>query len=565
MKCWNSSGTPVRPLSPPRRFARCPSTSAPLSLSPSWPRSLRSCNGWAVLNRRAREPGEACPALIVEPRDSRPYDREALSVANEKLVSLDRQGVVAARSRACPSWDAETGRTKTVSCPCSARMTSLAPGRGCSATGSVTMPVVREEDLPQSRDCTTRAQLVQLTIPMLLPNGHHVRRWPRLRGTAVAPAGSVTLRPGEGCTVAELTWSVGAPGLTAFERCGLGAMAATIDAAEQRGQRPHTAGRILRSRFRGAPLARRRTGPGRACEAHRVRLAGSAAHQPGGPRGVLPSRGPPGLGERFLRGPPRSRTAVSSRRFSSIRHPNRRQRRRSRGSNWRRAGPSKSGLSRSPRRKLKHVADFSGKLFDRKGKPKARVELAQFIMPGGTARHGGEKSWTGAAVRAIPLFFAPIGCFFLRAQESSWVIVVPNVSDLAAFARVRPYVRIGWRDAEVRSLEDAGLRVAVAYRTQSQTRRLALTGTRGPEGRAGGLAQADCPLPLLPSLSRGLKNWTGSRRSFGICRTVTGSGKTERAVSSPCQRHEGGSRPTSCTATTGTAPCSMSRRKTARK
>ena len=125
---------------------------------------------------------------------------------------------------------------------------------------------------------------------------------------------------------------------------------------------------------------------------------------------------------------------------------------------------------------LKHVAAFSSQLFDRKGKPKARVELAQFIMPGGTARHGGEKSWTGPAIRAIPLFFAPIGCFFLRAQEFSLVIVVPNVSDLAAFARVRPYVRIGWKDAEVRSLEDAGLRVAVAYRTQSQTRRLALRG-----------------------------------------------------------------------------------------
>ena len=98
-------------------------------------------------------------------------------------------------------------------------------------------------------------------------------------------------------------------------------------------------------------------------------------------------------------------------------------------------------------------------------------------MPGGTARHGGEKSWTGSAIRAIPLFFAPVGCFFLRAQEFSWVIVVPDVSDSGRRShRCDQLVRIGWKEAEVRSLEDAGLRVAVAYRTQAQARHLSLRG-----------------------------------------------------------------------------------------
>ena len=125
---------------------------------------------------------------------------------------------------------------------------------------------------------------------------------------------------------------------------------------------------------------------------------------------------------------------------------------------------------------LKYVADFSGKLFDRHGAPREVVALSQFIMPGGTARHGGEESWEGSAVEAIPLFFAPTVCFYFRAQSFSWVIAVPDISDLAEFVDIRPMVRLGWKEAEVRSLADAGLRVAVAYRTQTPARRLRLTG-----------------------------------------------------------------------------------------
>ena len=40
------------------------------------------------LNRRAREPDLACPALIVEPPDPRPYDGESLSAAAKELEYL---------------------------------------------------------------------------------------------------------------------------------------------------------------------------------------------------------------------------------------------------------------------------------------------------------------------------------------------------------------------------------------------------------------------------------------------------------------------------------------------
>ena len=57
--------------------------------------------------------------------------------------------------------------------------------------GSVSFPVVREEDLPHSWKRITRPELIRLTIPMLPSRGHDVARWPRLRGATVAPEGTV--------------------------------------------------------------------------------------------------------------------------------------------------------------------------------------------------------------------------------------------------------------------------------------------------------------------------------------------------------------------------------------
>ena len=69
---------------------------------------------------------------------------------------------------------------------------------GMLRDGSVSFPVVREEDLPSSWNGVTRAELIRLTIPMLVPKSHDIRRWPRLRGMAVAPEGSIHYDPMKG-------------------------------------------------------------------------------------------------------------------------------------------------------------------------------------------------------------------------------------------------------------------------------------------------------------------------------------------------------------------------------
>ena len=274
--------------------------------------------------------------------------------------------------------------------------------------------------------------------------------------------------------MAELTWSIREPGLTAFDRCGIGAMAASIDAAH----RLKVDFSPLDASFRSDSVVLRWPDdvPPRDALLKLIEFAWQA-RQPSAPEGLgvlyLPAvhRGSAadaypdrllennGILSTFLQHPrsqpktkPQTRQVeVEEERYVEVRFL-------------------------ESKKKLKYVSDFSRKLFDPKGETKPQVDLAQFIMPGGTARHGGEESWTGSAIQAIPLFFAPIGCFFLRAQSFSWVIVVPDVSDLAAFVSARHAVCIGWKEAEIRSLEDAGLRVAVAYRTQTATRRLALRG-----------------------------------------------------------------------------------------
>ena len=142
------------------------------------------------LNRRARVPVVACPALIVEPPDPRPYDLEAMSLADRKLASLD--------GRESSQRDLSFALAGMPDGPYEDRLMPLLSPDDLAGTrpgmlrdGSVSVPVVREEDLPRSRDRITRAELVRLTIPMLLSRKHDVRGWPRLRGTVVAPAGSI--------------------------------------------------------------------------------------------------------------------------------------------------------------------------------------------------------------------------------------------------------------------------------------------------------------------------------------------------------------------------------------
>lgn len=275
--------------------------------------------------------------------------------------------------------------------------------------------------------------------------------------------------------MAELTWSVGAPGLTAFDRCGIGAMAATIAAARRDGVDLAP----LDASFDQDTVMIRwpDTLPARDALVKLIEFAWQA-RQPTSSEGLgvlyLPA-----IHHGAARDDYHVRLLANNGILSTfLQHPRSQPKTKPPTHRQIEFEESRSVEVRfvEPKTRLKYVADFSGRLFDARGKLKPRVELAQYIMPGGTARHGGEKSWTGSAVRAIPLFFAPIACFFLRAQQFSWVVVVPDVSDLASFARVRPLVHTDWKDAEVRSLEDAGLRIAVAYRSRAATGRLALRG-----------------------------------------------------------------------------------------
>ena len=142
------------------------------------------------LNRRCREPGRACPALTVEPPDPRPYDRQELAAAQRRLESLD--------GRESSQRDLARTHAGMQDGPYEDRQTPLLSPDDLAGTrpgtlreGSASLPVVREEDLPPSRERITRTELIRLTIPMPSPGGRDVVRWPRLRGATVAPEGTV--------------------------------------------------------------------------------------------------------------------------------------------------------------------------------------------------------------------------------------------------------------------------------------------------------------------------------------------------------------------------------------
>lgn len=141
------------------------------------------------LNRR-REPEGACPALVVAPNDPLPYAREELSAARDMLAPLVGRDI-SQRDLAHALAGMADGPYEERIMPLISPDDLAGTKRGMLRSGSVSFPVVREEDLSGSWDRITRSELIRLTIPMLRPKGHDVGRWRRLRGTTVAPKGSV--------------------------------------------------------------------------------------------------------------------------------------------------------------------------------------------------------------------------------------------------------------------------------------------------------------------------------------------------------------------------------------
>ena len=72
-----------------------------------------------------------------------------------------------------------------------------------------------------------------------------------------------------------------------------------------------------------------------------------------------------------------------------------------------------------------------------KGLKQEVVSFSSFLFPGATARHSGEKSWTGTAKQAVALFFAPTVCFYVRLDWTEWAVVAPDVRNLEAFLSYR--------------------------------------------------------------------------------------------------------------------------------
>ena len=144
------------------------------------------------LNRR--RPDTVRRALIVKPPNSQPYDDETLSQASKELDSLDGLEL-SQRDLARVLAGMQDGSYQERVMPLLSPDDLAGTQPGMLRGGSVSISVVREEDLPSSRDHVTRVGIIQLTIPMLPPKDHDFMRWPRLCGTLVAPKGSIGYDP----------------------------------------------------------------------------------------------------------------------------------------------------------------------------------------------------------------------------------------------------------------------------------------------------------------------------------------------------------------------------------
>lgn len=94
------------------------------------------------------------------------------------------------------------------------------------------------------------------------------------------------------------------------------------------------------------------------------------------------------------------------------------------------------------------------------------------LNPGAVVRHVAYTAQTGIvddANRALPLYFAFIGCLALPINRGSGVLLIPEVKDLIHFARIRPFMTPqGPRDCQITSLGDAALQVQIRTRAQKE-------------------------------------------------------------------------------------------------
>jgi len=137
--------------------------------------------------------------------------------------------------------------------------------------------------------------------------------------------------------------------------------------------------------------------------------------------------------------------------------------------------PTSDGLSQvafdwRPCAYYKHQ-DGANKLTTSAGTLKQTVlKIEGPLYPGAAERHSEPKLSHRTKVeeppeRAIPLYFAMIGCLSLPIRRSVGVLLVPSVTDLAMFARARPRMTpTSSRECRIAGLGDAALQAMVRLR-----------------------------------------------------------------------------------------------------
>ena len=98
------------------------------------------------------------------------------------------------------------------------------------------------------------------------------------------------------------------------------------------------------------------------------------------------------------------------------------------------------------------------------------IAIAGWLNPGAVVKHQifkADTSFEETAPSALILAYAPVACYYfalrskLRDQRAQFALIIPDVTDLAIYARYRqnPQLRnLGFRDFYTSSLGDAGLR-----------------------------------------------------------------------------------------------------------
>ncbi len=105
-------------------------------------------------------------------------------------------------------------------------------------------------------------------------------------------------------------------------------------------------------------------------------------------------------------------------------------------------------------------------LIDKSGRvTKKQVEVIGPLSPGAVVRHVAFTSSTkieDPVERALPLYFAIIGCLVLSVNRGSGVLIIPEVEDLDAFTFIRPELNpASPRDCRIASASDAALQAQV--------------------------------------------------------------------------------------------------------